>query len=146
MGTVHCEECEVCIEGYDHHCPWTSKCIGKKNLTYFYIWIFSSLFSIVYFGLVTAYFVPSYLLDDEELCTGNSTQCTGTTRSGINGHTAIHGHAHRHDHIGINRTRIHRHPHAGRSGIRGRYLLPDTQDYVSLIFSVISKYTKAYIS
>ena len=32
----HCFDCGICIEGYDHHCPWTSKCIGKKNLYSFY--------------------------------------------------------------------------------------------------------------
>ena len=54
-GTSHCVECGICVMNNDHHCPWTSKCIGKKN-----IWIFNcflvSLFShIVYlvFALVS---------------------------------------------------------------------------------------------
>ncbi len=41
--TFHCYECGVCIEGYDHHCPWTSKCIGKGNIISFYIFIISTL-------------------------------------------------------------------------------------------------------
>lgn len=32
----HCSDCDVCIKGYDHHCPWTSKCIGENNLWKFY--------------------------------------------------------------------------------------------------------------
>ena len=32
----HCYDCDICVEGYDHHCPWTSKCIGRKNLFTFY--------------------------------------------------------------------------------------------------------------
>ena len=32
----HCSTCNVCIKGYDHHCPWTSKCIGEANLYRFY--------------------------------------------------------------------------------------------------------------
>ena len=28
---AHCPDCDVCIEGYDHHCPWMGTCIGKKN-------------------------------------------------------------------------------------------------------------------
>ena len=32
----HCFDCGICIEGYDHHCPWVSKCIGNKNLYSFY--------------------------------------------------------------------------------------------------------------
>ena len=33
---VHCDRCECCCEGYDHHCPWTSKCVGRGNIFYFY--------------------------------------------------------------------------------------------------------------
>ena len=32
---VHCERCEICVKNQDHHCPWTSKCIGENNLTLF---------------------------------------------------------------------------------------------------------------
>ena len=35
----HCFDCGICIEGYDHHCPWTSKCIGKNNLFSFYFFM-----------------------------------------------------------------------------------------------------------
>lgn len=28
----HCYDCNVCVDELDHHCPWTGKCIGKKNL------------------------------------------------------------------------------------------------------------------
>ena len=33
--TVHCQDCNCCIEEMDHHCPWMSKCIGKKNMKWF---------------------------------------------------------------------------------------------------------------
>lgn len=39
----HCDDCNVCIIGYDHHCPWTSKCIGQGNLTGFYMFITSTM-------------------------------------------------------------------------------------------------------
>ncbi|CAK9001183.1 unnamed protein product [Durusdinium trenchii] len=45
-GCQHCHFCQVCVEGYDHHCPWMGKCIGKKNLCAFYTFLtvaFSSL-------------------------------------------------------------------------------------------------------
>ena len=50
-NTAHCFDCNVCIEGYDHHCPWTGKCIGKNNLKYFYIFLMSILFVFSYFVL-----------------------------------------------------------------------------------------------
>ncbi len=46
--TFHCSYCDVCVIGYDHHCPWTSKCIGKKNLVQFYIFLFYTPIFIVY--------------------------------------------------------------------------------------------------
>lgn len=35
----HCSHCNICVEGYDHHCRWISKCIGKNNLHSFYAFI-----------------------------------------------------------------------------------------------------------
>ena len=34
-GTEHCIDCDICVIGNDHHCMWTSKCIGKNNLFFF---------------------------------------------------------------------------------------------------------------
>jgi hypothetical protein len=41
--THHCSECGICIEGFDHHCPWTSKCVGKGNLIPFYVFVLSTM-------------------------------------------------------------------------------------------------------
>ncbi len=46
--------CETCIAGYDHHCPWTGKCIGKGNLQEFYNFLFIGLFSFLYIMVATA--------------------------------------------------------------------------------------------
>jgi hypothetical protein len=50
-NTLHCYECDICVEGkklflligYDHHCPWTTKCIGKGNVKAFYIFLCSTM-------------------------------------------------------------------------------------------------------
>lgn len=74
-NAVHCYECGVCVEevscleqclswvlfllltrfalscGWrqlDHHCPWTGKCIGKKNIKTFYAFLWTLLLHIVY--------------------------------------------------------------------------------------------------
>ena len=39
--TKHCYYCDVCIFGYDHHCPWVGKCIGRDNLSLFYSFLCS---------------------------------------------------------------------------------------------------------
>ena len=48
----HCFDCDICVEGLDHHCPWTGKCIGAKNLISFYIFVGSIFILIVHFMLV----------------------------------------------------------------------------------------------
>ena len=48
-NVYHCFDCDVCIEGYDHHCPWTGKCIAKKNVNIFYIFLVSILAAFGYF-------------------------------------------------------------------------------------------------
>ena len=51
---VHCERCQCCCEGFDHHCPWTSKCIGRGNIFYFYgmIVMVSIVFGYLIFALI----------------------------------------------------------------------------------------------
>lgn len=56
IKTNHCYECGVCVEGHDHHCPWTSKCIGKNNLPFFYIFVISTLGLFCYFIVMISLF------------------------------------------------------------------------------------------
>lgn len=52
----HCESCHVCVMHYDHHCPWTGKCIGRKTIYYFYIFI-TSVFVIIIFFITSLFFM-----------------------------------------------------------------------------------------
>ncbi|CAI5721714.1 unnamed protein product [Peronospora destructor] len=47
-GALHCMDCQVCIEEYDHHRPWTGKCVGKANVRYFYAWLLFLVLAFVY--------------------------------------------------------------------------------------------------
>eukprot|EP00392_Amoebophrya_sp_AT5.2_P000351 g351.t1 len=44
----HCDFCDTCIQGFDHHCPWTGKCIGKGNMHEFQLFIGCSFTTICY--------------------------------------------------------------------------------------------------
>ena len=52
-GVYHCEDCDVCIEGYDHHCPWIGKCVGSGNIGSFYF------FLVMIFGTLIMCFVAT---------------------------------------------------------------------------------------
>jgi hypothetical protein len=48
---IHCKKCGICIIKQDHHCPWTGKCIAKKNIIFFLIFTIS-LFGYIVFAVV----------------------------------------------------------------------------------------------
>ena len=55
MNITHCFECGVCVEGLDHHCPWTGKCIGRKNIYYFNTFLASVFISFIYFVIALVF-------------------------------------------------------------------------------------------
>lgn len=53
----HCQCCDMCVEKFDHHCPWINNCIGARNLGVFFIFIIISFL----FLIITAYYDFLYL-------------------------------------------------------------------------------------
>ena len=46
--TSHCIKCDICIEEFDHHCIWTSKCIGRGNINSFNIFVIFTFLTLAY--------------------------------------------------------------------------------------------------
>jgi hypothetical protein len=48
VRTSHCRDCGCCVMEFDHHCPWVSNCVGKRNYKYFVGFILSTNLLIIY--------------------------------------------------------------------------------------------------
>jgi hypothetical protein len=54
-GGYHCNYCDVCIKGYDHHCGFIGKCVGEGNIKSFYFLLGSVFICITFMVLSLAW-------------------------------------------------------------------------------------------
>ena len=59
LQTEHCFTCGFCVEGLDHHCPWSGSCIGRNNIWTFRCFLIATMATVVsYVRLYAAFRSP----------------------------------------------------------------------------------------
>jgi len=53
----HCNFCQVCVKGLDHHCIWIGKCVGKGNIYTFYGMLLAVILFYCYMLGITFYYL-----------------------------------------------------------------------------------------
>ncbi|GAB4832765.1 Protein S-acyltransferase 24 [Ancistrocladus abbreviatus] len=53
LRAKHCSTCDRCVEQFDHHCPWVSNCIGKKNKWEFFMFLLLEVAAMLITGAVS---------------------------------------------------------------------------------------------
>lgn len=62
----HCNQCNKCIDKFDHHCPWINNCVGDGNHKTFYSYVCIQLayISLTLYLLISSIFLQSKKIHD----------------------------------------------------------------------------------
>ena len=63
-NTMHCNYCNKCVQGFDHHCTFVNNCLGYKNHKYFLLFLL--FFTLYIFGMLAHSILALVMLTSNE--------------------------------------------------------------------------------
>lgn len=66
----HCNICNLCVEWFDHHCPYINNCVGYNNHVYFLIFILMIVLNLIYNAILTIWSIYYYVTLDPKTFDG----------------------------------------------------------------------------
>jgi len=55
----HCTICRLCVDRFDHHCPWINNCVGQGNHRIFMVFLTSLMLLLLYLSVCCFYAIIS---------------------------------------------------------------------------------------
>ena len=73
---IHCNVCDCCVKGFDHHCLWVGTCIGERNFIWYQSFVLTLNIALAIALYLSGRAINHVLTKDDNLETGHFVMTT----------------------------------------------------------------------